>query len=119
MRLYLNEIGLENAWFGASSVPVASSPTATGIASAAAREIKATLDLWETLYRAVEIDILGLEKAIAQERQDTLVREEMKVRVEEETIAEVERLRERDAKSLRHAPPSPTTSWPTFSPWRL
>lgn len=100
VKLYLTEIGQENAWFGSHDEEDYADAEYYTKDSVELREIQAVLGMWTTLYTAVENDVHGLEVAIAQERQDMLVREEMKVRVEQETLAEIERLQQRDARSL-------------------
>lgn len=100
VKLYLTEIGQENAWFGARDEEDFADAAFYNEDAVDIREIQAALAMWTTLYTAVENDVHGLEVAIAQERQDMLVREEMKVRVEQETLAEIERLQQRDARSL-------------------
>lgn len=100
VKLYLTEIGQENAWFGSHDEEDYADAAYYTEDSVELREIQAVLGMWTTLYTAVENDVHGLEVAIAQERQDMLVREEMKVRVEQETLAEIERLQQRDAHSL-------------------
>jgi hypothetical protein len=64
------------------------------------REVTASRALWKTLLRSIEKELAGLEHAIEQERQDRMVQEEEKIRVEQETLAEIERLQDRNSKSL-------------------
>ena len=49
---------------------------------------------WVQLLHAIGDNIAGLEQAIVQARQDSLLREEERIRTEQETIAEITRLRE-------------------------
>ncbi|HEY7094259.1 MAG TPA: hypothetical protein VH393_13835, partial [Ktedonobacterales bacterium] len=49
---------------------------------------------WTQFVHGIDDDLQGLERAIAQARQDSLLREEERARTEQETIAELQRLHE-------------------------
>ncbi len=56
--------------------------------------LKTLHDGWTQLVNAIDDNINGLERAISQARQDRLLREEERIRTEQETIAEITRLQE-------------------------
>jgi hypothetical protein len=106
VKLYLKEIAAEHHYFDHDLMErdrPASSALTPGDDDPL--RVSAALTLWMTLFEALSNDLRGLERAVEQARRDRLVQEEEQIRVEQETIAEIERLQERTAKSL-----SPTTT---------
>ena len=98
VRVYLDEIAIANNWYRRSIGAATSQPTYPRTTEE--REVTASLAVWRTLLSSIEKELVGLEHAIAQERQDRMVQEEEKIRVEQETLAEIERLQDRNSKSL-------------------
>lgn len=58
---------------------------------------------WSTMIQAIDDNIKGLEHAIEQARMDRLLYEEEQIRAEEETMAEIERIRQRTSANLTEA----------------
>ena len=87
--VYLNEIAITSNWYSREKVR-----------SNAEHAVSASLGIWQALLTSIQEELKGLEHAIAQERQDRMVQEEEKIRVEQETLAEIERLQDRNSKSL-------------------
>lgn len=106
VRLYIDGIVRNNHWYyqeyrARGTVPSQQEdPQREAKANQRAREVSAAIAMWTTVYMALSNDLTGLEKAIRQEREDRMVQEEEKIRVEQETLAEIERLQERNAGSL-------------------
>ena len=110
VRLYLKEIVINNHWYTHPYRPGARSQSAKATNQVIpqdknSQQVNAALKMWTTLYEALENDLFGLERAVEHEREDRMVQEEEKIRIEEETLAEIERLQDRNASSL-----SPQTS---------
>jgi hypothetical protein len=62
---------------------------------------------WETLLTDIENDIASLDHAVEESRQNQLLIETERIRTEQETLAEVSRLRER---AIRDIPPAITVA---------
>ncbi len=60
---------------------------------------------WTALIKGIDDNIKGLERAVEQARMDRLVYEEQQIRAVQETLGEIDRIRERSDTSL-----SPTSS---------
>ena len=64
---------------------------------------------WTQLVHGIDDDLQGLERAIAQRRQDQLLREEERARSEQETVAELERVEKGSRqRSLEETDPTVT-----------
>jgi hypothetical protein len=67
--------------------------------------LQAFLAGWDALIHGIDDNIRGLERAIEQARMDRMVYEEQQIRAVQETLGEIDRIRERSDASL-----SPTSN---------
>ena len=85
-------------WIARTSIAIASSAdSANGSRadnSALYENLEALHAGWTQFVHGIDDDLQGLERAIAQARQDKLLREEERARTEQETSAEIKRLQE-------------------------
>jgi hypothetical protein len=67
--------------------------------SASKEQIRPLFDDWHGLVEAIDENISRLDRAIEQSRMDTLLLEQQQIRAEQETMAEIERVRERNGNN--------------------
>jgi hypothetical protein len=62
-------------------------------------QIRSLFNDWNGLVEAINENISRLDRAIEQSRMDTLLLEQQQIRAEQETMAEIERVRERNGNN--------------------